>query len=59
MESMQEYVVRKLNARATNIAAVSSTLKMNRSKLYRIKNGGETKFVTLQKLNDYFKSSGE
>jgi DNA-binding phage protein len=59
MESMQEYVVRKLNDRATNIAAVSSTLKMNRSKLYRIKNGGETKFVTLQKLNDYFKSSGE
>jgi len=59
METMQEYVVRKLNERSINLVAVSSELKMNRSKIYRIKNGGETKFSTLQKLNDYFKKAGE
>jgi predicted transcriptional regulator len=58
-ETMQEYVVRKLNERTINLVALSESLNMNRSKIYRIKNGGETSASTLQKLNDYFRKAGE
>jgi predicted transcriptional regulator len=59
MESMKDYVVRKLNERTLNLVAVSEKLNMNRSKIYRIKNGGETRASTLQKLHDYFKNAGD
>lgn len=59
MESMQDYVVRKLNESAINISAISKQLKMNRSKIYRIKNRGETSASALIKLNDYFRKLGD
>lgn len=59
METMQQYVVRKLKDKAINLVQVSKDLKMNRSKIYRVRNGGETSFNTLQSLNDYFKKLGE
>lgn len=59
MESMKEYVVRKLNEKAVNISALSKALGMNRSKVYRVKNNGETSASTLISLNDYFRKLGE
>jgi predicted transcriptional regulator len=59
METMQQYVIRKLNDRATNIAAMSKNLNMNRSKIYRVKKGGETSATTLQTIHDYLRKAGE
>lgn len=59
METMQQYVVRKLNQADVNITAMCKKLGMNRSKVYRVRNGGETSFNTLQKLNDYFKQMAD
>jgi hypothetical protein len=56
---MQQYVIRKLNDRATNIAAMSKNLNMNRSKIYRVKKGGETSATTLQTIHDYLRKAGE
>lgn len=59
MESMKEYVVRKLNEKSVNISALSKSLSMNRSKVYRVKNNGETSASTLISLNDYLRKLGE
>lgn len=59
MESMKEYVMRKLNERTLNLVQLGKDLDMNRSKIYRIKNGGETSASALQLLNDYFKKAGD
>jgi hypothetical protein len=59
METMKEYVIRKLNDRAINLVQVGKDLKMNRSKIYRIKDGGETSYTALETLHNYFKKLGE
>lgn len=59
METMQAYVQRKLNDRAININKMARDLNMNRSKIYRIKKGGETSASALQLINDYLKSIGD
>lgn len=56
---MKEYVMRKLNERTLNLVQLGKDLNMNRSKIYRIKNGGETSASALQLLNDYFKKASE
>jgi plasmid maintenance system antidote protein VapI len=60
METMAEYVIRKLTEPHTNISAICNTLKLNRSRAYRLikdKRSANNEFV--QTLNDYFKRLGE
>ena len=59
METMQEYVMRKLKDGGINIVKMSKDIPMNRSKIYRIMNGQETSASTMQKLNDYLKKSAD
>lgn len=55
METMQQYVVRKLKDPCINIKGVCKTVPINRSKIYRIINGGETSASAIQTLHDFFK----
>lgn len=55
METQQQYVMRKLQEDAINVAAVCRELKMSREKVRRIRNGGETSASSMQKLYDYLK----
>ena len=53
METQLEYVVRKLNSEHINIMRMAKDTGVNRSKIYRVKNGGETSASAMQKLFDY------
>ena len=59
METMKDYVMRKLKDGNVNIVKMSKDMPMNRSKIYRIMNGQETSASTMQKLNDYLKKSAD
>ena len=53
METQIEYVLRKLNSKHINIMKMAKDTGVNRSKIYRIKNGGESSATAMQKLFDY------
>ena len=59
METMQQYVIRKLKDGSVNIVKMSKDIPMNRSKIYRIMNGQETSASSMQKLNDYLKKAAD
>jgi hypothetical protein len=60
METMAEYVIRKLKEPSANIAGICKLLELNRSRVYRLikdKSTANNEFV--QVLNDYFKKCSE
>jgi hypothetical protein len=59
METMQQYVVRKLKEPYINVRGVSLVASVNRTKIYRIINGGETSATTIQTLHDFFRKIGD
>jgi len=56
METMTEYVIRKLQEPGIKIAGVAEALNINRSKIYRLIRDKDGTASVVQKLNDYFKA---
>ncbi len=59
MENVQGYVVRKLKESHINLNALAKELKISRSTLYSILNGGETSFTKIDRLNNFFRKAGD
>jgi hypothetical protein len=59
METIQQYVIRKLKEPYINVNGVGSHLRISRSTLYRVINGGETGITIMQRLNDFFRHINE
>ena len=59
MESNKQYVVRKLNDPACNVSGVINRLKLTRSTILKLKNGGDVRFSVVEALYIYFKNSAE
>ena len=60
METIADYVIRKLNEPHTNISAICNTLKVNRSRIYRLmQNKSTANHEFVQKLHDYFRKLAE
>lgn len=59
METINQYVVRKLKEPGTNVAAICRELKLNRSRVYRLMNTGDGKASFVGKLQQYFMKAAE
>ena len=55
MESMKQYVIRKLTVQHTNLSAIAKETRICRTTLYRIIKGDETSFTKIDTLNNFFK----
>ena len=59
METMNEYVVRKLNESAVHFTDVAIASGISLRTLYNIKEGKDALISNVQKLNDYFKKAAD
>ena len=59
IETMKEYVVRKLNDPAIRIYAVSEAVGVSDRTLYNISENKEAVHTTIQNLYDYFKRAAD
>jgi len=55
METMIQYVIRKLNEPQINIPAVADKVGTSKQNLYNMIKVGDGKATLVQELNDYFK----
>ena len=59
METMQMYVIRKLNEPTANLSEVAIASDVNLRTLYNIRDGNDALVSNVQKLNDYFKKAAD
>ena len=59
METMNEYVVRKLKERGVHCTEVSNSTQVSLRTIYNIRDGKDALISNVQKLNDYFKKAAD
>lgn len=59
METMRQYVERKLREPWLNMRAVAKIMNISYSRLYHILQGGETADSGIQRLHDFFRKLGD
>jgi hypothetical protein len=59
METLLEYVLRKLKDEQINVPAVASAIGTSKQNLYNIINTGDGKASLIEKLANHFRKLGE